>query len=276
MYSYVTLVSSNNYLIGALALNESLKRVKSIYKLTVLLSLDIETYAEFILQRFSIDYLRLKEKIFMSNITFSNEFSHWVNTFDKLYIFELIQFEKLVFLDCDMLVVKNIDHLFEREHMTAVVSDQINDMSCKELNSGLIVIKPEFGVLSRMIDLIEVVSAKLNNIGDQDIIRFFYSNWQNENDLKLDLGYNIYFADIELFLKRESPLLNKIIYVVHFVGIKKPWMYSIKKVIKTLVFSRRRYFFDYICILYSIRIKLFLLSYKSIFLRSKNICKSLQ
>ena len=120
------------------------------------------------------------------------EYFHWSNTFDKLFIFELIQFKKIVFLDSDMMIVNNIDHLFEKRNMSAVVSDRINDATCCELNSGLIVIEPQIGIIKQMQELIQDISLKYKNFGDQDIIRLYFHDWKNCKELELDDGYNMW------------------------------------------------------------------------------------
>lgn len=38
---------------------------------------------------------------------------NWNKTFDKLKIFDLIEYDKLVYLDCDMMILANLDFLFE-------------------------------------------------------------------------------------------------------------------------------------------------------------------
>ena len=77
-------------------------------------------------------------------------FSHWTNTFDKLLIFELIQFDKLVYLDSDMYIRKNIDELFERENMSAVIDRRIGPIISEDwikLTSGLMVIEPKKDII---------------------------------------------------------------------------------------------------------------------------------
>ncbi len=170
-FSYVTIISTDSYLIGALALYKSLKRVKSKYPLTILLSKNIDKSIDIILRQKDINCIRLTDTIEVTKNNKDPEYLHWSNTFDKLFIFELIQFKKIVFLDSDMMIVNNIDHLFEMKHMSAVVSDKINDATCCELNSGLIVIEPQIGILNQMQGLIQDISLKYKNFGDQDIIR---------------------------------------------------------------------------------------------------------
>lgn len=258
-FSYVTIISTENYFIGALALYKSLKRVKSKYPLTILLSKNIDSKIENILQQKDINYIRLTDSIEVTKNNKDQEYLHWSNTFDKLFIFELIQFKKIIFLDSDMMIVNNIDHLFEMKHMSAVVSDRINDATCCELNSGLIVIEPQIEMLNQMKGLIQDVSIKFKNFGDQDIIRLYYHDWKNKSELKLDDGYNMYYPDIDTFIQQGYSLSgDKKIYVIHFVGAKKPWNYSIKKIYRTLKSFNKYFFLKYLYFLYTQKISLFL------------------
>lgn len=257
--SYVTIISTDNYLIGALALSKSLKRVKSKYPLTIILSKNIDKSIDKILQQKDINYIRLTDTIEETKNNKDPEYLHWSNTFDKLFIFELIQFKKIVFIDSDMMIVNNIDHLFEMKHMSAVMSDRINDPTCCQLNSGLIVLEPQIGILNQMKGLIQDVSIKYQNFGDQDIIRLYFQDWKNSHELKLDNGYNMYYSDTKNFIQQGYSLSGaKKIYVIHFVGAKKPWNYSIKKVYRTLKCFNKYFLLKYLYFLYIQKISLFL------------------
>jgi len=221
-FTYVTLVSTEEYLIGALALHASLQKVKSQYPLTIILSAHLSKSIDTILLYFKINYTRLDDSINISEYNKNIEYIHWNKTFDKLFIFELIQFEKIIFLDSDIMIVNNIDHLFLKDNMSAVISDKINDKFCNELNSGLLVIEPKEGILNKMIELIPNIGSSLINFGDQDIIRAYFYNWKNETQLELDIGYNMYYPDIKPYIKQGySRTGEKKIYAVHFVGSKK-------------------------------------------------------
>ncbi len=257
-YSYVTIVSTNEYLIGAIALNESLRRVNSEYPLTVVLSVNVDENYENFLHSYGIKYIRLTKCIKLPTSNKNPEYFHWNNTFDKLFIFELTQFKKIVFLDSDMMVVNNIDHLFQKEHTSAVISDRINDESCTEFNSGLMVIVPENGILIKMTNIIDLVASKLDNFGDQDIIRLFFSNWKENKGLELDLGYNVYFPDVDVLFDRGYSLRGpQRIYIIHFVGTKKPWMFSPGKILRTFKRYNTILFLKYLNIICLIKVKLF-------------------
>ena len=74
-----------------------------------------------------------------------------------------------------MMVVRNIDALFDLPHMSAVVAGQGCHPDWIDLNSGLMVIEPEEGETDRMLDLLgglrEEELAEYAGIGDQDVVQ---------------------------------------------------------------------------------------------------------
>ena len=121
MRAYVTLLSSKSYLQGVVVLNRSLVASGSRYPFYCVLSVSIDEETEQILRKEGIRCIRLLHSAVTGNINpLGQGFSHWNYTFDKLLIWGLTQFEKIVFLDCDMLVVRNIDGLFEHDPFSAV------------------------------------------------------------------------------------------------------------------------------------------------------------
>ena len=69
-------------------------------------------------------------------------------TFSKLNIWTLTSYSKIVYLDSDILVLKNIDDLFEREELSAGSEDLWPDV----FNSGVLVIEPSQTTFERLIE----------------------------------------------------------------------------------------------------------------------------
>lgn len=68
-------------------------------------------------------------------------------TFSKLNVWTLTSHTKLVYLDSDTLIVKNIDDLFEREELSAGSEDLWPDF----FNSGVLVIEPSMKTFTRLV-----------------------------------------------------------------------------------------------------------------------------
>ena len=116
MKAYITLLSNQNYYPGVVALWRALQAVRTRYPLYCLLSVGIGADVETALERDGIRCIRL-ERTAVSGLANSDTGwgGHWNYTFDKLLVWEQTQFEKLGFLDSDMLILRNIDELFGNE-----------------------------------------------------------------------------------------------------------------------------------------------------------------
>lgn len=233
MKSYITSITTDNYLEGVLILNKSLKRVGAKYPLSVLISKGVSHKVEQILEKKGISTIRASQKLIIDKNIKENEISnvkHWDFTFDKLLVFGLVQFEKLVFLDSDLLLLENIDFLFERPHMTATKADTvIKDWDY--LNSGTMVIEPNKDILDGLVAKLPTMYKVRKQFGDQDVIQEYYSNWNKENHLALPQKYNIFIYFLEDYVRKHEYSIfgeksNKSIAIVHFAGKVKPWMWA--------------------------------------------------
>lgn len=167
----------------------------------------------------------------------------WNFTFDKLLVFEQVQFDKLVFLDADMMVLQNLDHLFEKPHMSAVcagVSYPGNEGWIGGLNSGLMVIEPRKGFIVDLIKMIPEVSDEKDSFGDQDLIKAYYRDWGEKIELHLAEKYNVFSDYLDYYINilgyHFSQLVDdeKSIAIIHFAGESKPW--SVQKSVPTRMF----------------------------------------
>ena len=235
MKAYVTLLSNRSYLKGVLVLCRSLKAVQAQYPLYCVLSVSVEDEVQKELEQEGIGCIRLAHAAVNGNVNPEGQgFSHWNFTFDKLFVWGLTQFEKMVFLDCDMLIVRNIDHLFEREPFSAVIAGASypGNEHWTGLNSGIMVIVPDENVkdclLKNIKPEIEAGRAENRMIGDQDVIKRYLRNWKDQDNLHLEQGYNIFADYLTYYIRHlgysmdEKP--GKPIYIIHFIGGAKPWM----------------------------------------------------
>ncbi len=193
--SYITLLSTEDYLIGVLALNISLRKVRARYPLLVMLSHGISELTERKLHKIGLQTIRIPNTIEIdSTINQEKGYTHWSNTFDKLYLWQLTDFDKLVFLDSDMMVCKNIDHLFDAPHMSAANADIVNEPDCTELNSGLMVVRPSKKEYEGLLSVLRNGYIKKLNYGDQDVIRYYYKDWSSQQELHLERSYNAFYS----------------------------------------------------------------------------------
>ncbi len=208
MRAYITLLSTESYAPGVVALHRSLGAVGAKYPLYCALSACIDEKTQRDLEKEGIPCLRLKRAALTHEIIPEGVgMRHWNYTFDKLLVWELTQFEKLVFLDSDMLVLHNVDELFEREPFSAVVAgaSMPGNEDWKDLNSGLMVIEPDENVAEALLEHIEPTVEEFHArgrmaVGDQDVITHYLSGWRDREELHLEEGYNVFAAYLDYYL----------------------------------------------------------------------------
>lgn len=233
-YAYVGVLTTESYLLGTLATAECLKNVNSKYPFYVLITDNISTQTEKLLNNFSINTIRKKSIEIPKEIIEKNNkgvFSHWSYTFDKLSIFELTQFDKIVYLDSDIYIRKNIDCLFEKDHMATTPNRKFgpNITPPPELISGLLVIEPQKDILKSFLNILSTISNKRESVGDQDILQEYYTDWKDKTELHLDLKYNAFFTYLDYYTHYLNYSIDDI-YVFHFLLANKPWDYSLDSI----------------------------------------------
>lgn len=233
--SYITLLSTLNYLPGVIALHDSVKRTGTRYPFLVGVSSSIPANIDNELRLRGMHVVRLPKSIEISS-DLKDVSGHWGNTFDKILLFGLSEFSKLVYLDSDMMVLKNLDELFKKPHLSAVAAGYLENSDWTRLNSGLMVIQPEDHLSEKIMGSFDQAMEEVNvlgnsKIGDQDVINAYYSEWPLQKNLHLDESYNLFFSDIDAYIKKhgyQMPVIgdnnSKDIRVVHFIGNRKPWM----------------------------------------------------
>ncbi len=237
MKAYVTLLSTENYLPGVLCLAKSLLATGTRYPLVVAISAGMPAAIDEQLVARGLPTIRLPATSPLPRALQQGD-HHWGHTFDKLHLFGLTAYSKLVYLDSDMMILDTLDELFDKPHMSAVAAGRQVHPDWVRMNSGLMVIEPEEGLPQRiglMLDeaVREVADSELKAVGDQDLINAFYPGWPT-SQLQLDEGYNVFHEHLEDYLASGKYALEpapsarpsdvKPIKVIHFTGPIKPWM----------------------------------------------------
>ncbi len=258
--AYATILSTDSYLPGVLALFESIRRTNTkISDFVVIINQGIKNETIKKLKASNI-IVKIMPKIEATQeIKSINKSSpNWNYTFDKFNIFNLTEYDKVVYLDSDIYVDSNIDELFEKPNMSAVIAGKSypSNENWKELNSGVMVIEPKEGLREKLIKhmyemskfkkilkkphnqtqkkfiskisflkIKKLIYKKPNfnkydqGIGDQDVLEDYF-NWKDNPDLHLDEKYNV-FANYSDYYAKKLGIIPK---CYHFIGVKKPWV----------------------------------------------------
>lgn len=230
--AYITLLDNDSYIYTFIACYTSWKKTKSKYPfycaytknispnlLKWLNELEVNTIELPILT--GLDYLKKK--------LIDSHFSSWVPALQKLAIYGLEEFDKLIFLDADTYIYKNLDHLFDYPHLTGV-PDGINrntgndkfvtgDNYFKKINAGMLVIEPSKLLLDRIIEFTKTLKMD-RPWADQNIISELYPNWINEPEKHLPVYYNCFGRHIFEYEQNIPDFNPDDIYVLHLVGKK--------------------------------------------------------
>lgn len=233
-FVYMTVLSTDSYIPGVIKLYKSLMATKPQYPFLCACSRNISDVSIQKLNEKGIKCIKL-QRCAVDNITsLENDinFSHWKYTYDKLLLFGLTEFRKIVYLDSDMLILENIDELFDCKPFSAVPAGYLINNEWTRLNSGLMVIEPNMDIMQKMLKLIAPVYHKRKEqglaTGDQDIINEYIPEWSNKKDLILPESYNLIFKYLDIYKKKFNFQYNnqdktRTIKVVHFIGKNKPW-----------------------------------------------------
>ena len=220
---YVTAVSTDSYIPGVLALDLNIRKMCK-HPLLVLAANDLskDSYEKMRSRNIKFttaEHIKVAEDMLQATKQHA-WFAHWEKTLFKLRIFDLIEYDKLVFVDCDMMLLEPIDEVFEWPHMSAVISAKSypGNQHFKDLNSGFMVIEPRKGLSDDMAALIPQVAAEKRVFGDQDVIQAYFADWKDKPELALPEKYNVWFPHYQFYAKSGA------VKALHFVNRTKPWM----------------------------------------------------
>ena len=242
MKAYISCLSTDNYLMGILVLNKSLENTGTKYPHYCMVASSVSKSTIDSLERNNVKVI-IKDPINVEEYT-HKAMTGWYYTYFKLRIFELTQFEKLVFLDADMIVLQNLDELFDYEPIAACADGYqftgIKDATNTGCNSGLMVIKPDVNLYNQMLQKLPEYIAE-GKSGDQGIVNYFISgdNWLPEI-------YNMTPNMIDKACYREKyyKFKYKDIKVVHFIWKFKPFFATKLSIKKTVDLIIRTHFYE--------------------------------
>lgn len=221
--TFLTVLSTPSYLPGVVILYMSLKKV-SHKAFHVLCRKDLPKTVFTVLDGLEIPYICEEDDVFPAYIlkeseqTRKTKFGDWENTFFKIKMFELMQFDKICYLDSDMIITSNIDELFNFPHMSAVPDRDFYRKESDAFNSGVLVFVPEKEVQTQIQPILKKFWQEgPYPFGDQDIVSKLYPDWILEREKHLDVKYNAAVSRLHLYPKEISPK------VLHYANHYKPW-----------------------------------------------------
>ena len=135
--------------------------------------------------------------------------------FTKLEAWRLTQYRKVVMIDTDTMVLRNIDALFTCPSATAAADQGAPG----NFNSGLFVLQPDLKTYNELVRLAPMLISY--NMGDQGFLNKAFSDWRLQLHQQLPESYN-YFPKWRGATAVFSRTWSDGVHVVHFTDIVKP------------------------------------------------------
>lgn len=134
------------------------------------------------------------------------------STFTKIALWRQTQFEKIVYIDADMVALRAPDELFDQPSGFAAVPD-IGWPDC--FNSGLLVLSPNMG---DYYSLLALAQRGISFDGaDQGLLNTYFRDWH-----RLSFIYNCTPSGNYQYLPAYRHFQSSI-KLVHYIGTDKPW-----------------------------------------------------
>ncbi|KAF7816748.1 putative UDP-glucuronate:xylan alpha-glucuronosyltransferase 3 isoform X1 [Senna tora] len=142
-------------------------------------------------------------------------YNEW--NYSKFRLWQLTEYDKIIFIDADMLILRNIDFLFEMPEISAIGNN------ATLFNSGVMVVEPSNCTFQLLMDHInEIVSY---NGGDQGYLNEIFT-WWHRIPKHMNFLKHFWEGDDEKQRKMKTHLFGAdppILYVLHYLGYK-PWL----------------------------------------------------
>lgn len=209
--AYVTVLhSSEAYVCGAIALAQSILLTGS----SISEPIDLVLLADDSISPKSIDGLKsagwkiIHIQRILSPFAKKDAYNQW--NYSKLRMWQLTMYDKIIFIDSDILVLKNIDGLFSYPQLSAAPNEDVI------FNSGIMVVEPSQCVFENMMH--KTSKVKPYNGGDQGFLNEIFTWWHR---LPKKINYMKSFRSLGKNDTKHEVIED--VYTMHYLGLK-PWM----------------------------------------------------
>lgn len=226
--AYVTLLYGDEFLLGVRVLGKSIRDTGSNKDMVVLVSDGVSDYSKKLLKA---DGWIVEKISLLANPNQVRPKRFW-GVYTKLKIFNMTNYKKVVYLDADTIVIKNIEDLFKCRKFCA------NLKHSERLNSGVMVVEPSAAVFNDMMTKVNTLGSYTG--GDQGFLNSYYSDFPNAHVFEPNLPLEVvntrpvpnmerlstlYNADVGLYMLANKWMVDESeLHVIHYtLGPLKPW-----------------------------------------------------
>ncbi|XP_020966816.1 inositol phosphorylceramide glucuronosyltransferase 1 isoform X3 [Arachis ipaensis] len=165
--AYATLLYGDKFSLGVRVLGKSIRDTGSKKDMVVLVSDGVSDYACNLLQA---DGWIVEKISLLSNPNKIRPSRFW-GVYTKLKIFNMTDYKKVVYLDADTIVVKNIEELFKCARFCG------NLKHSERMNSGVMVVEPSISLFNDMMNKVNTLPSYTG--GDQGFLNSYYLEFPN-------------------------------------------------------------------------------------------------
>ncbi|XP_050377520.1 UDP-glucuronate:xylan alpha-glucuronosyltransferase 1 [Argentina anserina] len=212
--AYATILhSADVYVCGAISAAQSIRMAGSTRDLVILVDETISGYHRSGLQ--AAGWIVKTIQRIRNPKAEKDAYNEW--NYSKFRLWQLTEYDKIIFIDADLLILRNIDILFSMPEISATGND------ATLFNSGVMVIEPSNCTFNILMDHInEIVSY---NGGDQGYLNEIFT-WWHRIPRHMNFLKHFWHGDEEEMKQKKTWLFGAdppVLYVLHYLGLK-PWL----------------------------------------------------
>lgn len=236
---FMTLISTNDYIYGCVSLMYSWKKTQSKYPFYCLVTPQITKRNRDILEFLGYSLIEIEDYVPDSYWRLLQEDNDvikgcskdslqsngWQHAWNKFHMYNMTQFDKICYIDADVVVLQNIDDIFNYPGGTS--AEEWWAWSDKRwwFLAGILIIEPNTAEYERILQFAEenpIIDGELSN--DMKLLNKLYSDWGDHFELHLP---EYYFVETTYFSVKEydSYLFENLmkIRILHLSHYMKPW-----------------------------------------------------
>ncbi|EXB40992.1 hypothetical protein L484_020727 [Morus notabilis] len=212
--AYATILhSADVYVCGAIAAAQSIRMLGSTRDLVILVDETISRYHQSGLEAAGWKIKTIQR--IRNPKAEKDAYNEW--NYSKFRLWQLTEYDKIIFIDADLLLLRNIDFLFGMPEISATGNNGTL------FNSGVMVIEPSNCTFRLLMDHIDEIESY--NGGDQGYLNEIFT-WWHRIPKHMNFLKNFWIGDDEEVKQKKTRLFGAdppILYVLHYLGLK-PWL----------------------------------------------------
>ncbi|GFY91243.1 plant glycogenin-like starch initiation protein 1 [Actinidia rufa] len=212
--AYATILhSAHVYVCGAIVAAQSIRMAGSTHDLVILVDETISEYHRSGLEAAGWK-IRTIQRIRNPKAE-KDAYNEW--NYSKFRLWQLTDYDKIIFIDADLLILRNIDFLFSMPEISATGNNGTL------FNSGVMVIEPSNCTFQLLMDKINEFESY--NGGDQGYLNEIFT-WWHRIPKHINFLKNFWVGDDEAVREKKTRLFGAeppLLYVLHYLGLK-PWL----------------------------------------------------